>query len=146
MSAKPKFNNARAPKKSDQVQQKKELKKALVNQGPENEKIKGIYDDVMEAQEIMAENIQKMTDNIDQAEDIAEKTEQMVEKANTFKKQSKSMKKNMCWRKWKLRIMIIGIAVAVVAIIVIIIVVSVVPTSGGDDNEENATGLIAFPN
>lgn len=140
MSAKPKFQNARGPKKSEQVQQKKEMKKALVNQGPENEKIKGIYDDVMEAQEIMAQNIQKMTENLDQAEGIADKTEEMVDKANTFKKQSKSMKKNMCWRKWKLKIIIFSIIALVIIIILAIILASVLP-SLPDTEEEGVISL-----
>ena len=87
----------------------------------------------MEAQAIMADNIDKMTSNLEQAEDIEEKTSQLVDKADQFKKQSKSLKKDMCWRKWKLKIILIGIGLAIVAIIVIIILASVLPTTGGGE-------------
>lgn len=62
-----------------------------------------------------------MTANLEQAEDLEEKTSMMVDKANTFKKQSKQMKKAMCWRKWKLYI-IVGTVIAIIIIVLAIII------------------------
>ncbi|ELP89235.1 vesicle-associated membrane protein, putative [Entamoeba invadens IP1] len=121
--SKAKFSNAKKPKASEVVKQKKEQKQALIDQEPQNEKIKAIYKDVKETQDVMADNIDKMTANLDQAEELEDKTNDMVDKANTFKKQSHQLKKAMCWRKWKLYI--IGGSIAAIVIIVILIVIIV---------------------
>ncbi|BFU18496.1 vesicle-associated membrane protein putative [Entamoeba histolytica] len=126
MSGKPKFSNAKKPRASEVVKQKKEQKKALIEQEPENEKIRDIYRDVKETQDIMADNIDKMTRNLEQAEDLEEKTDAMVEKANTFKKQSHQMKKAMCWRKWKLWIIIGVIAAIIIAVIVVVVIIPII--------------------
>ncbi|EDR25749.1 vesicle-associated membrane protein, putative [Entamoeba histolytica HM-1:IMSS-B] len=123
---KPKFSNAKKPRASEVVKQKKEQKKALIEQEPENEKIRDIYRDVKETQDIMADNIDKMTRNLEQAEDLEEKTDAMVEKANTFKKQSHQMKKAMCWRKWKLWIIIGVIAAIIIAVIVVVVIIPII--------------------
>ena len=125
MSSKPEFGTSKKKRTSQLIREKKEEKAKLLDE-PQNEKIKAIYDDVMEAQEIMADNIDKMTANLKQAEGIEEKTNAMVDKANTFKKQSKALKKNMCWRKWTLKIMIGGICACICLIIVLAIVLPLV--------------------
>ena len=121
MSSKPEFGTSKKKRTSQLIREKKAEKQTLLNE-PENEKIKAIYKDVMEAQEIMADNIDKMTENLEQAENIEEKTQAMVDKANTFKKQSKALKKNMCWRKWKLKI-IIGSVVGIICLVLLLIII-----------------------
>ena len=127
MSGKPEFGTSKKKRTSQLIREKKAEKQTLLNE-PENEKIKAIYQDVMEAQEIMADNIDQMTANLEQAEGIEEKTNAMVEKANTFKKQSKSLKKNMCWRKWKLKIFIIAGAACICFIILLCILIPIITT------------------
>ena len=47
------------------INEKKEQKKELLKQEPENEKIRAIYQDIEETKDIMADNIEKMTAKAD---------------------------------------------------------------------------------
>lgn len=55
-------------------------------------------DELMKAQEKMADNISKMQDNIYLAEEMDEKSEELLQMASEFKKQS-SVLRNVMWRK-----------------------------------------------
>ncbi|KAL7713336.1 Vesicle-associated membrane protein [Entamoeba marina] len=89
-------------------------------------KIRAIYNDVNDTKDIMQDNIDKMTQNIETAEDLEEKTNSMVDKATLFKKESKQMKKAMCWRKYKLWILIGTVVIIILIVIFIAIAIPVI--------------------
>ena len=70
------------------------------------------------------ENVNKLITNQDELNDLEHQTNEMRDTAGKFEKNAKSLEREMCMRKVKYTIIIVGIVIAIVLIIVLSVVLS----------------------
>jgi len=69
------------------------------------------------------DNIQQLLVNNDQLDRIATSAESLNEQSLAFKSSTKELRANMYWKMWKMRLLIIGLIIAVLVVIIAPIVV-----------------------
>lgn len=67
----------------------------------------------------MKENIQQILINEEKIKDIEVASHHLNEQAVAFKQSSKSLSDKMFWKKWKMRLLIGGLVVALLIIIIV---------------------------
>jgi len=85
---------------------------------------------VEEVRGTMAENIAKVLENSEKMEGLVEQTEVLSEQANEFRKKSTQLKKVMCWKDFKMTIMV---SLAVVVLLLIVLMPLIGKGSSKDD-------------
>ena len=85
---------------------------------------------------VMKENIAQIQQNQVLVENIEEKSIMLNETAAKFSSDAKDLKSKMCWKKWKLRLLIGGLIVAILLIIIVPIAVTEQPQSTAAPNSK----------
>lgn len=73
---------------------------------------------------VMKENIAQIQQNQVLVENIEEKSIMLNETASKFSNDAKDLKSKMCWKKWKMRLLIGGLIIAVLLVIIVPIAVT----------------------
>ena len=74
--------------------------------------------------EIMRDNIGKMLQREERLESLSDSTDQLAADARTFQMRSRDLRRQYCWKNWKLTLMIVGVCLIILAIIIMAIVLS----------------------
>ncbi|KMZ65890.1 hypothetical protein ZOSMA_307G00240 [Zostera marina] len=74
---------------------------------------------VSEVKGVMMENIEKVLDRGEKIELLVDKTENLRSQAQDFKQQGTNLKKVMWWRNMKIKLIVLGIIIALILIIVL---------------------------
>ena len=85
------------------------------------EEAKRLTDSVVD---IMRGNLEKVMQREERLESLSDSTAALSLEAGAFQRRSRELRRQHCWKNWKLTLIITGVCLVIVAIIVVIIVSS----------------------
>ena len=85
-----------------------------------NQKISMIKQNIAQAQETMAKNLEEALRRGEKLEDMEAKAQNLNDHAHEFERNANKLKNRMCWQKWQYYI--IGAVIVVVVIVIIIMI------------------------
>lgn len=91
---------------------------------PKNDKIKNLAIQIDDVKDVMQNNIKAMNQNLDDTEHLQTQSEELKALSGEFVKNTTTLKRQMCWKNAKLKIIIAAIVLIILAIIIFIIVMS----------------------
>ncbi|KAG8343011.1 putative Synaptobrevin [Trypanosoma vivax] len=87
---------------------------------PQNDKITALNEDINQVVDVMMDNMDKVLARGDRIDTLHDRSATLSEQAHQFQKRSTQLKRNMCWKNFKLTLMII-LAVGVVIFIIVLL-------------------------
>lgn len=85
-------------------------------------KIAIVQNQINETTSIMKKNIEQVLNRGEKLEDLEKKTDDIRIESIEFEQTSRKLKDEMCWKKYQLQLIIIGVIITIVSLIIILIV------------------------
>lgn len=86
-----------------------------------NSNIKKVQEKVDNIRGIMHENISQALVNLESTKELEIKSEDLMQSASIFKDRSTELKRKMCWKEWKMKLIIGGSIFLILGVIIVII-------------------------